>query len=561
MTAENTMTTTKEITPEEKIEEILKKCETKNYIFRGENADYSKISSGLYRQYYQSNDNNHTNDNEFLVISKVEKNIVEEAKKHIRPGALNIEVLTELQHYGGKTALLDFSKNIYIALFFACNGNFDENGRVILFETSGLIEKRDINYDQIEKEKDKKKHTYILISPTSKNPRVVSQSSLFIRAPKGYLEVCKDDIIEIENNLKEPLLNHLSKHFDIKEETVYNDIQGFIRNQHNHPAAKRAFYRGVANFTSGKYKEAITDYNKAIKFNPRYAEVYSNLGVANNALGNYKEAIKDYNKAIELNSQFSEAYYNRGNVNDALGNYKEAIKDYTKAIELNPQDAEAYYNRGNVNDALGEHEVAIEDYNKAIEIDPQYAKAYYNRGNANYALGKYEEAIKDYKEAIKFNFQYAEVYNNRGNANRALGENEEAIEDYDKAIEIDPQYAEAYYNRGNHANYVLKKYKEAIKDYTKAIELNPQDAVAYLNRGNANYALGEPEEAIEDYTKAIELDRQYAEAYFNRGNVNRDLGKFKEAMKNYTEAKTLFEKEGNTEMVKECEEAIEGLKN
>ena len=44
----------------------------------------------------------------------------------------------ELQHYGGKTTLIDFTQNIYIALFFACNGSFDENGRITLLSRSGI---------------------------------------------------------------------------------------------------------------------------------------------------------------------------------------------------------------------------------------------------------------------------------------------------------------------------------------------------------------------------------------------------------------------------------------
>ena len=35
----------------EKIQEILNECRGGNYIFRGENRDYGKVSSKLYREY------------------------------------------------------------------------------------------------------------------------------------------------------------------------------------------------------------------------------------------------------------------------------------------------------------------------------------------------------------------------------------------------------------------------------------------------------------------------------------------------------------------------------
>lgn len=61
---------------------------------------------------------------------------------------------------------------------------------------------------------------------------------------------------------------------------------------------------------------------------------------------NYKDALLDFDKAIKLNPSFAEAYFKRGNIKNLLGDYEGAIQDYDKAIELNPNLAEAYNNRG-----------------------------------------------------------------------------------------------------------------------------------------------------------------------------------------------------------------------
>ena len=45
---------------------------------------------------------------------------------------IDFEILTEIQHYGGKTNLIDFTTDYFIALFFACDGHHDKEGRVIL---------------------------------------------------------------------------------------------------------------------------------------------------------------------------------------------------------------------------------------------------------------------------------------------------------------------------------------------------------------------------------------------------------------------------------------------
>ena len=69
---------------------------------------------------------------------------------------------------------------------------------------------------------------------------------------------------------------------------------------------------------------------------------YCNRGNAYGNSGKLIEAISDYNKAIELNPKFAMAYYNRGIVYNDSGKIDQAISDYNKAIELNPKDAEAY---------------------------------------------------------------------------------------------------------------------------------------------------------------------------------------------------------------------------
>ena len=57
--------------------------------------------------------------------------------------------------------------------------------------------------------------------------------------------------------------------------------------------------RGAAKAHLGKHKEAIEDFNKAIKLDPKYASAWNNRGAAKADLGDHKEAIEDYNRALE----------------------------------------------------------------------------------------------------------------------------------------------------------------------------------------------------------------------------------------------------------------------
>ena len=510
----------------QKIQEILDKCGEGKYIFRGEKECYDKATSNLHRYYRELyKTRGRPLDNHFPV-SKLEKEIVDRARRHIRLDAPNIEVLTQLQHHGGKTTLIDFTQNIYIALFFACNGSFDDHGRIILLSTSGIPEQTDIDYE--------KENPYTLVFPTGKDPRVVFQSSVFLHASKGYIERDKYEIFEIEKDLKKEFLDYLRQYCGIDSETIYNDIQGFIENQENYPDAEVEFYLGVTRHDENLFSEAMEHYNEAIKLKPQFAEAYFNRAVANADLEKLEKAIGDYNQAIELRPKFVKAYVNRGNMRTRLGKLEEAVKDFDQALKLSSEHAEAYTNRGYTKTRLGRLEEAIEDYNKAIELKPDN-ETYINRGSAKVSLGYAEEGVKDFDKAIEINPKSAKAYYNRGLVKLAMGNLEESVKDFDKAIELDSEHAETYINRGS-AKAVLGYPEESVKDFDKAIELKPLHAGAYFNRGNTKARLGNIEEAIKDFDKVIELDPLFAEAYYSRGNARTHLGHLGEAKKDFDKA-------------------------
>ena len=513
----------------QRIQEIIDKCGEGNYIFRGEKECYDTVSSNLYRYYrklYKTR--GHTLDNGFPV-SKLEKAIVDRARRHIRLDAPNIEVLTQLQHLGGRTTLIDFTQNIYIALFFACNGSFDNNGRIILLSTSGILERTDIDYE--------KENEYAIVRPTSKDPRVVFQGSIFLHATKGYIEAGKYEAFKIEKIFKKEFLDYLRRYCGIESDNIYNDIQGFIENQENYPDAEAEFYLGAARHEEDLFSKAVEHYNEAIKLKPQFAEAYFNRAVANTALKKLEEAIEDYDQAIELRPEFVKAYVNRGNMKTQLGKSEEAVEDFDQALKQSSEHVEAYTNRGYTKTLLGRREEAIEDFNQAIELKPDN-ETYTNRGSAKAELGYLEEAIKDFDKAIELNPKSARAYYNRGLVRFIMGNLEEAIRDYDKAVELDPKHVKIYINRGS-AKVGLGYPEEAIKDFDRAIEFDPLYAGAYFNRGNVKARLGDYEGAIKDFDKAIELDPLFAEAYYSRGSAKPELGYLEEAIRDFDKAKEL----------------------
>jgi tetratricopeptide (TPR) repeat protein len=113
---------------------------------------------------------------------------------------------------------------------------------------------------------------------------------------------------------------------------------------------------------------ALTDYNKAIEFDPESATSYHNRGLVKNDLKDYTGAISDLNKSIQLQPNQTKAYINRGLVySRSLKDYNKAIADFTKAIEVKPFLPFAYFYMGVSRYNLGDYDVAIIAWSKAID--------------------------------------------------------------------------------------------------------------------------------------------------------------------------------------------------
>ncbi len=209
----------------EKIQEVAAKSTRGDYIYRGEPEHYQeepfygKVSSNLWRQFKKEMGE------EPFDVQAIQNRMLEAARSYTHETD-DIEILTELQHYGGQTNLIDFTTDYHIALFFACDGADDKNGRVVLLSKTEDIED-------------------LISSPRNPRNRVIAQKSTFVRPPTGFLEPEQFTAIDIPQCLKQPMLNHLRKYHGIATETVYNDLHGFIRNQGVHQSAYLELYRSA----------------------------------------------------------------------------------------------------------------------------------------------------------------------------------------------------------------------------------------------------------------------------------------------------------------------------
>ena len=436
------------------IREITEKSAQGNYIYRGEPQHYDKVSSNLYRQYKDDIEA------EYFEIEVAQSEMLKEAKDYIHETNEEFEILTQLQHFGGKTNLIDFTTDYLVALFFACDGFFEEPGRVILLGEEAQRE------NQVEK-------------PRNVINRVRDQKSVLARPPRGFIEIERDNTINIPKCLKQSILDYLEKYHDISTKTIYNDLHGFIRVQDLHQSAYTEFFKGLTCQNRSQHDRAIEHYTEAIDLKPDYTEAYTNRGVAYAEKGDFDRSIEDHNTAIQLKPDFVEAYTNRGAAYSKQGDYDCAIADYDKAIELKP-DFEAYYNRGIAYIKKGNFDRAIVGDAKSIEPKRDLVEAYNNRGKANSEEGEIDRAIEDFAKVIDLESDFVNAYNNRGMAYCRKGDFDRAIEDFDKAIQLQPGFAIVYNNRGE-AWLHLKGWDKARADLTAARDMGLDIIASFHN--------------------------------------------------------------------------------
>lgn len=174
---------------------------------------------------------------------------------------------------------------------------------------------------------------------------------------------------------------------------VSNGLPGWLDQQNVIPAEKAIDYfteridreprsatwryaRAIAWAHKGELRIAIADYTYLLDLQPQPA-YYHMRGICHQNLEQYDKAISDFNEAIRLNPRSPRYYNSRAMTFYHQGQFDRAVADTNEAVRRNPHFASAFTNRGRAQEAKGDYRRAAEDYRHAIELDPKYADAHH----------------------------------------------------------------------------------------------------------------------------------------------------------------------------------------
>lgn len=272
------------------------------------------------------------------------------------------------------------------------------------------------------------------------------------------------------------------------------------------PDYERAYIRRAMAYSKTRdHVNAATDFDRALVFNEKDAELYYYSGYEWHLQGRNNVALNKLNTAINMKGNFLEAYQVRSVVNMKLGNYDNALEDCKKCLRLK-EDELGYYNLAQVYEKLEMFDEAEQAYLKSISKNKRVPDTHYALALLQYNRQKYSPATISINQVLQMEPRNLDAILLQSQILSAQGNYPKAIEVLSMASIEYPNEALIYLYRGD-INTLMNQASYAIIDYTKAIELNPADANMYYKRAGAYEAIRDYEKALADYEHLLAMSK------------------------------------------------------
>ena len=256
---------------------------------------------------------------------------------------------------------------------------------------------------------------------------------------------------------------------------------------------------------------------------PQNARGHNNLGELLSRTGRPEaEAIAQYRKALRLQPKYLDAMCNLANSLAKTGEAQEAIATLRAALRVKFNYAPIHNAFGHAFYELGQPAVAAGYFERALTIDPDYADAHNNLGVILAKLGRPAEAIKHYQHALRFKPAFPDACYNYGNALLQLGRTDEAQLKFEETLQLKPDYAQAHNNLGG-LLIRLNRLPEAVAHFEAAVRIRPDYADAHNNLGVLLFKAGRGADALQQFEEALRINPDYADARNNLNDVRKTL--------------------------------------
>jgi Flp pilus assembly protein TadD, contains TPR repeats len=152
---------------------------------------------------------------------------------------------------------------------------------------------------------------------------------------------------------------------------------------------------------SGRVVPAIERTAKVAEVLPRDPQAQLNYGKALHQSGRVREAVDQYELALRRNSSLAEAEFYLGLAWNDLGDADRSRAHYERCLALTPRNAKCESNLAGILVAKGLLNEARTRYEHSLSLDPQLQIAHKELADLLVGAGEYENAVNHYEAALR----------------------------------------------------------------------------------------------------------------------------------------------------------------
>jgi serine/threonine protein kinase/tetratricopeptide (TPR) repeat protein len=223
------------------------------------------------------------------------------------------------------------------------------------------------------------------------------------------------------------------------------------------PDAYRYYLDGLECYYKLYWEDAVSNFEKAIKYDPKFALAYYGLALLKLEMDSPEKA-ELIAKAIKFSEKLpqKEKRYINSVAAIIAGDFEKAKDELIKIIARYADEKTAAFWLGFIyRTKLHQPDKAIEYFLKAIELDPHFGPALNELVYAYDQIGDFEKSIWAVNKYIEAAPDEANPHDTKGDLYASNGQLEKAIESYRKAVEIKPDFYMAIQKLGT--MYIFKR--------------------------------------------------------------------------------------------------------
>ena len=292
-----------------------------------------------------------------------------------------------------------------------------------------------------------------------------------------------------------------------------------------------AYWRKYKHSKDPRWVEyAVRNCERAVELNDQLEPVRVTLGLIHTGTGRYEEAVTEFQKALALDPASAAAKRGLAKAYEAQGRIKEAELTYKEAIKLKPDYWAGYNVLGVFYYRHGRYEDAVTQFHHVANRVPLNAKGYTNLGGAYFNLDRWNDAKEMFKRSVNIEPNY-KAYSNLATIYFYEEQYSDAARMYDKALQIDDNdyrvwgnLASAYHRTPDEHDKMYHAYQRAVTIAEEQMKVNPRDPDLLSHLAIYNAMIGEHARARGLLKQVVDLEPDNPEVIFRIGDTYEHLG-------------------------------------